>query len=195
MAIFKQHFPSRQEFGRLVLVTAFPVHFWAIIQFLRHLPALMLHLRPAAIWDVLSYVLGGAFIETVLTAAALTLLAAILPRKLLRAHFLPAASLVVYISAGWAVLFHYAVEITNALTALFAQADFLSVYLYVLGGIMIGYFATVFLVPHLAHTRPGLRRAMEEFAERVEVLSWIFLLADAAGIVTVVLRNLLLSAP
>ncbi len=180
---------------RLALVTAFPVHFWAVIQFLRHLPALTLHLRPAAIWDVFSYVLGGALIETVLTAAALTLLAAILPRTLLRAYFVPAASLAVYISAGWAVLFHYAVEITNALTALSAQADFLRLYLYVLGGIMTGYFATVLLIPHLVRTRPGLRRAMEGFAERVEVLSWLFLLADAAGIVTVVLHNLLFSAP
>ncbi len=189
MDTFESRFPSGGECRRLLLAAAFPIHFWAVFQFLARLPAFLLRLRPGGIWDALAYVLTGALAETAFSVLALVLAAAILPPKALRSAFLPTAALTIYLSAGWAAAFHYATDIAAALTRLISAPDFLTIYLAVLGSILTGYVATVLLVPRLIRARPAVRRGVEAFAERSEVLSTLFLLADAAGVLTVLLHN------
>ncbi len=190
MATSEQRLPSCREFSRLVLAAAFIIHFWGILQFLYRLPALRLSLPVSEILAVLAYVLSASLVETLLVSLAIAALAAALPRRVLRLHFLPAGTLLVYVSEVWVTAFHYLPTLARGIAVLWQPANPLLLYLGVLGGIMLSYAALVLRLPHLVRAHPALRQSVEAFVERAAPLSALFLLADLPAVFTVLIRNL-----
>jgi len=190
LATSERRFPSRREFGRLVLSAAFIIHFWAVLQFLYRLPALRLSLPMPQILAVLAYVLSAALAETLFASFSTAALAAALPRRVLRLHFLPAGVLLVYLSEGWVTAFHYLPALAHGIGMIWRPSNPLHLYLGVLGGIMLSYAALVLRVPYLVRRYPVLRQSVEAFVERVTPLSALFLLADLPAILTVFIRSL-----
>ncbi|GAB4527246.1 MAG: hypothetical protein Fur0018_12800 [Anaerolineales bacterium] len=189
-AAFRARFPSRREFGALVAAVTAPLNFWAVLQFLNRVPALILRLPTGDILAILAYILSASLLETLLVCSGISLLAALLPRQALRNPFLPSAIAVVYVSILWTIAFHYLPAILAASNAVWPIRNPLLRYLGILGSIIFTYVALILRVPYLVRTRPALQRALDALVERLSVLSALFLAADALSLLVVILRNL-----
>lgn len=183
-------FPSRREFGALVLAVAAPLHFWAVLQFLYRLPALVLRLPLNEILALLAYILSAELAETLLLCGALTLLAALLPRNALRNPFLPTTVALVYLSILWMIAFYLLPQIVGGLAALLPTANYYGLLLGTLGTIMFSYAAFVLRLPHLVRMRPRWWRITDALVARLSVFSGMFLALDVISLVLVVFRNL-----
>ncbi len=183
-------FPSRREFLALVLALAAPLHFWAVLQFLYRLPALILRLPLNEILALLAYILSAELVETLLLCGALTLLAALLPRNALRNPFLPTTIALAYLSMLWTIAFYFLPQMLVALAALLPAANFKGLFLGTLGAIMFSYAAFVLRLPHLVRIRPEWWRITDALVAHLSVFSGLFLALDVVSLVFIVFRNL-----
>ena len=187
---FRGRFPSRREFGKLLIGTTTPLHFWAVLQFLYRVPAFILRLSVKDILALLAYVLSAALVETLLVGSAITLLAALLPRGALRNPFMPTTIAVVYTSMLGTLAFQYLAVIAEGVATVLPIHNYLLLYLATLGCILFSYIAVVLRIPHIMRARPALQRAVEALIERLSVLSGLFLAADILSLAVVFWRNL-----
>jgi len=183
-------FPSRREFGALVLAVAAPLHFWAVLQFLYRLPALSLRLPLNEILVLLAYILSAELVETLLLCGAFTLLAVLLPRNALRNPFLPTTVALAYVSTLWMIAFYFLPQMVGGLATLLPSANFNDLFLGTLGTLMFSYAALALRLPHLVRIRPKWWRTTDALVARLSVFSGLFLALDVISLVFVVFRNL-----
>jgi hypothetical protein len=152
------------------------VHTWAILRLLNEIPAWVLRLNVAETAGAVAYTLAYTLLETLALFVLLVLLAALLPAGFLRKGIVARGSMFVYVSATWAILFHVTDE-----------------KLWQNGWAFLGWMALYVL--SLAATLALVRRndrlqgALVSFADRLLPLMWLYLVADVAGVVGVVVRN------
>lgn len=188
--LLSKRFPSRGEFFRLVIAVITPLNFWAVLQFFNRVPALILRLSVRDILALLSYVLSASLLETLSVCLGITLLAAILPRNILRKSFLPSAIAMIYVAILGAITFHYLQEIVTILNKIWPAKNFVLRTLSILGCIMFSYAAILLRIPYWVHSRPALSHITNAWVERLEVLSGLFLAIDVLSLGVVILRNL-----
>jgi hypothetical protein len=160
----------------LFAACAFPVHTWAILRLLNELPAWLLRLSTAETAGVVAYTLAYTLLESSVLFVFLVLLAAFLPGELFRKRFVAQGSIFVYVSATWALLFHMTDE------RLWRNG-------WAFLGWMALYLLSLLAALALVQRNDRLHGALVSFADRLLPLTWLYLVADVASVVGVVVRN------
>ena len=88
MKHIKNRLPDRKNLILFFLACIFPIHLWAILQFLREISSYILWLSWFEIISVFSYTQAIALVESSFAFIGLTFLAFYLPRKFILDHFL-----------------------------------------------------------------------------------------------------------
>ncbi len=164
---------SRQNVFHLFVICAFPVHVWAIIGYFEQAPAWLLRMDVLELAAMAGYQLLFALVESLIVFACVWLAAAILVRWLGEAT-VPAAALFVLLTS---------------LASIWAQLDnglFRSFWAIVIG---IAYLALVVGGAWFARRNQTFSRGVMSVVERLAILSMLYFVFDAIGIVLVILRQ------
>jgi hypothetical protein len=180
-----RHKLTRQEIWLVFAVAAFPIHFWAWLNFLREVPAYILHVK---IWDILgilAYVQAYALLESLLVLATLIFLAYITPRRFLQERFVPQGAILAIIPALWMIPFHYQNRIAQALSMqVTGYVIFLATWLFT--------FIIALLDLSLIFRRhPRFEAGLCSFADKLTVLATVYIILDILGIILIFIRNLI----
>lgn len=178
MDIYKERLPSLQQAVLVWAVCAFPVFSWAIYQFLEQMPGWLTYL---AIWDVLSifaYVQAFALVESLLIVLALVVLAAMLPGRLLRNHFVSLSTAILILTTLWVLAAQYNDGVLRVLP--------MRTLVLLLGA----YVVSIIVAFVLVHRYPSLRKGAIALAERFSVLLYLYVPVGLIGLIVVILRNI-----
>jgi hypothetical protein len=180
LATFKKHLPPRQDLLPVFGTVLFPVFSWSIIWFFQKMPGWQPFL---SIWDILSilaYGLAFALLESLAVLGLVLILAAILPARVLRAHFVPLGSTLVLGLTFWAIVF---------------QLIFDPVINYWSGGEFALWFgmALVFIILTmlLVHRSGQIQGIVTALADRLTVFVYLYVFLGLLGVVVVAVRNIL----
>jgi hypothetical protein len=172
--------PSRREYFQLFLVTLFPIHAWAILDFLKRVPELALRMAAPEVAGVAAYVLAFALLESLLAFGVLLAASRLLPARFFARHLVPVGSVVVLLAAAAAAMIHYygVLEVPGigfgAWTALW----------------VIGAAGLAVAARRLIGKSERLEKAGLAVAERLAVLSAVYLVIDVGGVFLIAFRNL-----
>lgn len=157
---------------------AFPVYTWSMLAFFDKLPSWLLFLSTWELVSVLAYSLVFALFESSMLLLCLVILARILPGRLLRDKFATLGSMIVLVTAVWAIAVQLNVQ---AITSWPMRA------LMLWGGVYLGSIGIAFYVI-LRHG--GVERAWHVLVDRLVVLLYLYLPVTFFSIIVVVVRNL-----
>ena len=184
MDVLRQRFPTRPELVTLFLVSAFPLHVWAILMFLYELPSFM---RRLDAWDILSifaYTQAFALFESAVVWAAVVFTCLALPKNLFRVKFVPVGALFLLLSFLWIAPVHFQVTILDRLEWN------MSAYNMVVLVWVIFYFVIVGGSIWMAFRSARFESLVNSLVERLTVLSVLYVVVDVIGILIVIGRNL-----
>jgi hypothetical protein len=176
--------PSRHEIWLVFAVVAFPIHFWAWLNFLREVPGYILHVKVWDILGVLAYTQVYALLESLFVLAALVLLAFITPRRFLRDRFVPQGAILALISALWMIPLHYQNRIVQALSLQ------VSGYMIFLGAWLFTFIFALFDLSIVFRRHPRFEAGLFSFADKLTVLAVVYVALDVLSLFLILLRNL-----
>jgi hypothetical protein len=163
----------RKLFSTTILIT----HLWSVVFFLREAPALLLRHSIGELVGIAAYYLMFTLIEAVLIWGCLSLMAVMLPRRVLRANLASRGSAVIIATYLWALpLF------LNFRLILYTERGRLTW--------LIGYGLVLTLLCLLFIKYDDLDERISAVVGRFSVLSATYLLLDMVGVVVVLIRNL-----
>ena len=166
-----------QELILVFSACAFPIYVWSIINVLQEVPAWILRLT---VWDlvgIIAYTQVIALIETALVFLVLVFLGVILPARLFRDRFVAQASMVVLLSSAWVIFSHYN-NIVNP-DRVRQLVFWVAVYLVLIG---------IFYV--LIQRYKKLEEIIYSFANRLTVLSSVYIIVGFLSVIIVIVRNI-----
>lgn len=171
MAIFKTRFAERGLL-QLFVFCAFPIHVWTIVNMLLDIPAWLVYMTSWELLGAIAYTLSFALLETLVVFIPVLIVGVLLPRKWYGEWYLAAVSLILFEFALLAVGLH--ALILNDLPKRNAFLGF-------------GFFAlfTILLVLRL----PDVNRGLRAIADRLGILTSIYLAFDVLGFMIVLVRN------
>lgn len=177
MAIFKNQFPTRQDLFTVFLACVFPIHIWALFNVMREVPAWILRMSTWEMAGVIAYTQFYALIEAVIVFLGMVLLITILPIGGLRKRFVSVATAVILISSIWFIILHLNGQMLDQRQVVLVAA-WAGTYLLALVGALFALFRSEKVANFFA-----------QFAQRVVVLSVIYLFIDLLSLVLIVVRN------
>jgi hypothetical protein len=161
----------------VLAVVAAPVYSWSIYFFLQRMTGWLYFLTMWEVLGIFAYTELVALIESLLITAGLVGLAWLLPERL-RRDFVPLATILVLLSAIWAMVAQLNDQVLTNLSG------------GTLALLLLLYAATVAGALLLAWRWAGLRRGMATAAERLSVLLYMYLPISVASVVIILARNL-----
>jgi hypothetical protein len=171
LATFNTRFAERSLL-QLFVYCAFPIHVWTIVNMFLDIPAWLVYMTSWELVGTIAYTLTFALLETLVVFTPLLVVGVFLPHKWYGEWFLAAASLLLLESALLAIGLH--ALILNDLPKRKALLGF-------------GFFAlfTTLVVPRF----PNINRGLRALADRLWILTSIYLSFDILGFVIVFVRN------
>lgn len=155
----------------------FLVHIWAVVNILVILPSWALRLGLFELLSVTAYALVFALAESLLIWLLLLLLSILLPKKILRAEFLPQSATFVFILALISGLLHFSQELIYT----YQQATLIFLALILALALFLSY-------------RAGKSRKYHDLTanllSRIIVLSGIYVFFDIFGLFIIMARNI-----
>jgi hypothetical protein len=183
---------SRQGLWLLFLVCAFPLHVWTIILAFRDFSWVA---ERTNAWDavgVLAYALVFAFVESLVVFLAAVLLGFLLPRRWEESKRVAFLTVLVLITALWAMLgqlyFIWNLSLPTLFIQYLSQAAHPVRILY--AAILVLVVASVLAPTFLVLRSEGSTRFILGMVERLALLSSFYLFLDAASLIVIVVRNL-----
>jgi hypothetical protein len=178
IGLFLKRFPSKAEILSVLVACALPVFAWAIVSYLYALPGFLVRL---SLWDTIgtaSYPLAFALIESLVLLTTLVLLAAILPRRFLKDHFVAFGSAVVLVSSGWMMRANY-------LRIDLGGMDRVHLLMY------LALYAVSLVISILILVRfERVEQTLVSIIDRMAVLTYFYLALGLVALVIVLIRNL-----
>lgn len=180
MGTFRNRLFSKEEYVQLFLVVLFPVNVWAIIVFMKRLPAIILLMSTVQLLSVLAYILVFALLESVLIFGFIFLTSLIIPKRSLGSRLVPIGTIVILTASVSAALIHLydTWDIDAIKFDLWAS-------IWALGGL-----ATAGLLIYWAVRNDRLEGLIKSGVERLSVLAMVYLWADILGALMILFRNL-----
>jgi hypothetical protein len=179
MSILSRSYASKREYLRLFLVCAFPVHVWAIINLLNSVPSLILEMNALQLMSVASYVFVFALFESFLVFIALILASLLLPAEYFTARLLPVGAMIVLTASISVILIHLYDT---------WQLESIEFSLWAITWIILGLVAIAFSAAWMGRNH-RLLDAFRSGAERVSILSVVYISADLLGLFLILIRN------
>lgn len=184
MSSLRSRLPSRQDLWLSFSATAFLIHFWALLNYLREVPGYMNRLTTGEMMAVLAYVLAFSLLETIAVVLIVTILGAITPRRFLLDRFVPQGIILVYVPGLWVIPIHYQERLKSLIdpTSLFYTVAIIAWLLTFL--IALVDFSLVF------RRYPRFEAGLRTFADKMGVLAGLYLALDVIAIAAILVRNL-----
>ncbi|MEJ2758799.1 MAG: hypothetical protein P8046_10000 [Anaerolineales bacterium] len=191
MMLLKPRF-SKSDTVKLLLVSAFPVHFWAILMVFKEADTWMTKRSIVYSLGASGYVLGLALLESLLLFGFIYLLSFLFPKNWSQKANLTVAAALALITAGWAianqVYFFLGESPSHFYIWLHLWTNYRQTIAYLLFWlVMIASVAAPVLL--LARSEKA-QSAAQAVIEKVILLAPLYLLFDLVGIVFTVIRNL-----
>lgn len=178
MAIFKNRFPTKQNIYYLLLACVFPIHVWSLINVMREIPAWVLRLSIAEMFGVIAYAQLYALIDTLLIFLPLLLLSTILPASWFRNQFVAVGTAVVFITSAWFIYLHLNNWVIEGRETAVLAAWGVTYLLVIVGAYL------------LIRRRDKVASGINNFVQRLSVLSILYLVVDVISIVIIFVRIL-----
>lgn len=182
---------SKQGLWALFLVCAFPLHVWTIILAFRDFSWVTERTNS---WDaigVVSYGLLFAFLESVVVFLVAMLLGFLVSGKWKEDRRLVLVGILVFITSIWAIagylFFMLNVSIPGAAVTFLAGLAHPLRFLYGLTLLLV--LPTVVLPAYLALRSEKFVKGVQDFFERLSLLTTLYLFLDVVGLVIVIIRN------
>jgi hypothetical protein len=174
--------PPKKEVWIVLLSIIFPVHFWAMIVFLRELPSYLFRMK---IWDilgVLAYTQLIALVDSLLLLMTMLILAFLLPRKWFLAHF-SAQALVLAYTLILIILPLHILDLLPENLAFIGTPAFIIIWAVVLSMICL------VLSVKIIHSEK-VENACHAFQDKISVVSLVYLAISLTGLLIIIGRNL-----
>ena len=184
MNLLRSRLPSRQDLWLVFSASAFLIHSWALLNYLREVPGYLNRLTIGEMLGILSYVLVLALLETAGAVLFVTILAFLTPRRFLLDRFVPQGLILIYVPGLWAIPIHYQ-------TRLFSLVE-ITPQVYLAGfAIWLSTFLLALVDLSLVFRRhPRIEHGLRSFADQLTVLAWVYLAIDLTAVINLVIRNL-----
>jgi hypothetical protein len=158
----------------------FPIFAWSLVNLARFLPAWLV--RGLSTWEligVIAYAQAFALLESALALGGLLFLCILLPARALRHRFVALGSMLVLVTSGWLML------VNGSLRAIkrWPATRFLPWIVFYLLSIAVPYV--------LIHRSNKIEQGVRATVDRLTVLSWLYVSLGCAGVVVVVIRNVM----
>jgi hypothetical protein len=178
LATFRSRFPNRQEIFKAFVVIVFLVQIWSIYNVWHAVPSWSLAMDTWTLAGTIAYTQAFALFESLLILGMLVILAVILPGKWYRQRFVAQSSVAIILAAIAAVLVH----LYGQSWGMWNIRGFLS---------WLGILFCVILVAFLLVARfERLQRVLEALADRLMILSSVYILIGAISFFLVLIRNI-----
>jgi hypothetical protein len=169
--------PSRQEIWGVFSVLVFAVYSWEIRQYLFKFPSFLYYSTPGDLLSILSYMMAVALFESLLVAAVLVVIAAILPSGWYRDGFAYKGFLTVLILAVSSIQFQ------KYLPTHFPETSVIVRQAAVTGGFLLASIG-------LAHKVPDLQKLLIKVVDSISIMSFIYVPLGLLSLAVVIMRNL-----
>ena len=178
MASLRARYIPIREIILVLAACIFPIYVWSIIQRLREVPAWILRTTAWELVGVIAYTQAFALLESLVVLTILIFLGMILPARFFRDKFVPLSSMIVFLTAMWAVFAHF----NDGYIRLWTIKQFIPWFgVYVLS-IGLGY-----LVVQRDERLAGSIRAL---VEKIMVLSYIYVIVGIISVFVIIIRNI-----
>lgn len=186
-----KHKFTRADWFRLFLVTAFLPHMWTLLMAFRDVPWVS---RRTNLWDGIgfaSYGLLYTLLESALLLGFIALLSVLTPRQWSKSLRFTILTVIAFALASWSILEQLILIVLHDRLRIYATANpWLISPVWLPQALMAGTIAlTTAAAFLLLRNVPTVRQAMDNFLDRVAMLSGLYLLLDAAGLVVIIVRN------
>lgn len=174
----RSRFPSRTDSLYVFAACVIPVFLWAFLNYLDAFPGFALRLT---LWDLVgtaSYVLAFALIESLLLLLPWIVIAAILPARIFKDHFVAFASIIVLISSVWMMYANYYLLNFGRMP----REQLLSGF--------ILYLITVAVPISLVVRFRRVEKLVQEIIQRLAVLAYVYAGLGFIALIIVIIRNL-----
>ena len=183
----RNRLPARSDTLHVFGVVLFVVYGWSIRGFLFKVPSFALYFGLPSDLAVLSYMFAFALVESAMFMAALLLLAAILPARVLKQGFAYKSFIIVMVAAAASITFEawYRVDFFK---------DMMVGMNYMVAPFIIGIVVSILLLAALFwgfHEWPRLQRYASFVMEQLSIFTYIYVPLGLLGLVVVLIRNLL----
>lgn len=184
MSTLRSRLPSWQDLWLSFSATAFLIHFWALLNYLREVPGYMNRLTSGEMMAVLAYVLAFSLLETVGAVLLITILAAFTPRRFLLDRFVPQSIILIYVPGLWVIPIHYQARLQSVIGPA-SMLYTLAVIVWLLTFVMaLVDFSLVF------RRHPRFEAGLRAYADKMGVLAGLYLVLDILAAAAIVVRNL-----
>ena len=173
----RRRFASREYLISAFAVCVFVIHVWAIYNLLREVPAWVLRLSFTELIGVIAYTQVFALLESILIFLLLIGLGALLPAGWYRNRFGSLSAAIVLVTSAWFIAAQYNDNLLSG-SGLKGLAIWAATYLIALGIAFGG-----------VHYFKKVDAVLNGFAQRVLVLSVLYLVVDIFSIFVVIFRN------
>jgi hypothetical protein len=178
--ISKTRFRSWGQVLALYVACSFPIFVWAIANVLVTVSQWLLRLTLWETLGVIAYILGYAFLESLVAFVIALVIALILPRRLVENRFIPLTMVVLTLTLGFFIFLNVTQE----------RAMLQGRYLGALAGLAAYLVAAVLAVVFLRRSE-RVMRLLNGFIDRLMPLTVLYALVGLAGALIVVYRNVL----
>ena len=178
MKHIKNRLPDRKNLILFLLTCIFPVHLWAIIQFLREISSYILWLSWFEIISVFSYTQAIALFESSFIFIGLTFLALCLPHKFILDHFLAQSTTILLFIVTFFMLYHYRNNLSE-----FIEIKVYMVYL--IGILCIILFS---MISYSIRKSDKIENLIETGLEQLSILSSLYLALAFLGLIFSITR-------
>jgi hypothetical protein len=182
---------TRADWFKLFLVTAFLPHMWSLLMIFRDVPWVS---RRTDLWDGIGFAGYGllyTLLESVLLFGFIALLSLLTPRQWGKSLRITILSVIAFALASWSILEQLIlIVLHDQLRAYAAENLWLISPVWLPQAMMAAIIAlTTAIAFLLLRNITSIRLAMDNFLDRVAMLSGLYLVLDVAGFVVIVVRN------
>ncbi|HKJ28167.1 MAG TPA: hypothetical protein VJ965_11040 [Anaerolineales bacterium] len=183
--------PTRvQKLWKIFLLTAFPIHVWNLLMVFKDMEFVT---ERSEMWGAIGYAgysLLYAFLESIIIAILIWIISLLIPRKWDQTRAFTALISVYFVLAGASAVEQAAYAFEQYRIAkqfIYGLENFTTLtYGLIIGAIFLAIAGLLLLI---YKTKNG-GKALAEFYDRLILLSYLYLVLDAAGIVIVIIRNI-----
>ena len=172
MAIFRQRFTS-QEITQIFVYCAFPIHVWTIINMLRDVPPWGIYMRSVELISTVAYTLSFALFETLIVFLPVILIGLIVPKRWIKDKFVPLSSVLLIELTLMTIVLQFFIK------ERLPKRILLLSYLPLIGFSIVAVFKF-----------PKIKDLVSSLANRLSLLSFIYIFFDIIGLLIVIVRNL-----
>jgi hypothetical protein len=179
-----QRIPTAPERRLILAAVVVPLYTWAVVMFFNALPSYLLRMTIGSALSILAYVLSLALIESLLVTGVLFFVCLALPSRFFKDHCVPQGAVIIWVMFFWTIPVHFQKPFMDRIGWNF------NIYYPVVVVWVVSIVAALFGFSYLVRRKPGFAATLVDIADRLTVLSSLYIFVSIISLVVVIIRNL-----